>query len=62
MTVLSGRGYYTKSSMDILYIVVSKQEIAMLKKIVKATDHEAFITIHDVRDVFGKGFVDIQNS
>lgn len=62
VTVLSGRGYYTKSSMDILYIVVSKQEIAMLKKIVKATDHEAFITIHDVRDVFGKGFVDLQNS
>ncbi|MEO3944635.1 YitT family protein [Gorillibacterium sp. CAU 1737] len=62
VTVLSGQGYYTKTSMGVLYIVVNKQEIAMLKKIVKATDREAFLTIHDLQDVFGKGFVDIQNS
>ncbi|MFC0396571.1 DUF2179 domain-containing protein [Paenibacillus mendelii] len=26
---------------------------------VRSIDKEAFITIHDVRDVFGEGFVDI---
>ncbi|OAB26446.1 hypothetical protein PMSD_24980 [Paenibacillus macquariensis subsp. defensor] len=59
VTVLSGHGYYTKTSKEILYIVISKQEVSVLKKIVKSIDIDAFVTIHDVRDVFGEGFVDI---
>lgn len=59
VTVLSGHGYYTKSPKEVLYIVISKQEVSALKKIVKAIDVDAFVTIHDVRDVFGEGFVDI---
>ncbi|UHA75472.1 YitT family protein [Paenibacillus sp. 481] len=59
VTVLYGHGHYTKERKEILYIVISKQEVSTLKKIVKAIDKDAFITIHDVRDVFGEGFVDI---
>ncbi len=59
VTVLSGHGYYTKTPKEILYIVISKQEVSALKKIVKSIDIDAFVTIHDVRDVFGEGFVDI---
>ncbi|MFB5268520.1 YitT family protein [Paenibacillus enshidis] len=59
VTVLSGYGYYTGQSKDVLYIVTSKQEVSMLKKIVRAEDKNAFVTIHDVRDVFGEGFIDI---
>lgn len=59
VTVLSGYGYYTKSSKEVLYIVISKQEIAALKKIVKSIDKDAFLTIHDVRDVFGEGFMEL---
>ncbi|MDP1512680.1 YitT family protein [Paenibacillus ottowii] len=59
VTVLSGHGYYTKNPKEVLYIVISKQEVSALKKIVKAIDTTAFITIHDVRDVFGEGFLDI---
>lgn len=59
VTVMYGRGYYTKTPQEILYIVISKQELSTLKKIVKAADRNAFITIHDVRDVFGEGFIDI---
>jgi uncharacterized membrane-anchored protein YitT (DUF2179 family) len=62
VTVFSGHGYYTKTSKDILYIVISKQEVVKLKKIVKATDKNAFLAIHDVRDVFGEGFLDISKS
>ncbi|WP_078409067.1 YitT family protein [Priestia abyssalis] len=62
VTVFSGHGYYTKASKDILYIVISKQEVVKLKKIVKKTDTHAFIAIHDVRDVFGEGFLDISKS
>ncbi|MFD1953162.1 YitT family protein [Paenibacillus thailandensis] len=59
VTVLTGYGYYTKAAKEVLYIVISKQEIATLKKIVKAADKDAFLTIHDVRDVFGEGFVEL---
>ncbi|KJB86690.1 hypothetical protein AZ66_17420 [Paenibacillus sp. E194] len=59
VTVLEGHGYYTKDRKQVLYIVISKQEVSTLKKIVRATDKDAFITIHDVRDVFGEGFIDI---
>jgi len=59
VTVLSGHGYYTKNPKEVLYIVISKQEVSTLKKIVKSIDQAAFLTIHDVRDVFGEGFLDI---
>ncbi|MDO3409055.1 YitT family protein [Saccharibacillus sp. CPCC 101409] len=59
VTVLSGHGFYTKEAKEVLYIVISKQEVSQLKKIVKEADKDAFVTIHDVRDVFGEGFVDI---
>ncbi|WP_240415711.1 YitT family protein [Paenibacillus periandrae] len=59
VTVIYGHGYYSKQPREILYIVVSKQEVSLLKKIVKSIDKNAFITVHDVRDVFGNGFVDI---
>ncbi|MCU6792000.1 MULTISPECIES: YitT family protein [Paenibacillus] len=59
VTVMYGHGYYSKKPREILYIVVSKQEVSLLKKIVKSIDKNAFITVHDVRDVFGNGFVDI---
>lgn len=62
VTVLSGHGYYTQNAVDILYIVVSKKELPLLTTIVKAADREAFLTIHSVQDVFGKGFVDLQKS
>jgi len=59
VTVLHGHGYYTKTEKQILYIVISKQELSTLKRIVKASDKDAFITIHDVRDVFGEGFIEL---
>ncbi|WP_336990799.1 YitT family protein [Bacillus toyonensis] len=59
VTVYSGHGYYTKTPKEILYIVINKQEVIKLKRIVQTTDPAAFIAIHDVRDVFGEGFVDI---
>lgn len=62
VTVLSGHGYYTKEQKEILYIVISRQEVIKLKNIVKAVDTDAFIAVHDVRDVFGKGFIELSKS
>lgn len=62
VTVLTGHGYYTKTQKDILYIVISNQEVVKLKRIVREVDHNAFVAIHDVRDVFGEGFLEITKS
>lgn len=60
VTVLTGYGYYTKNKKDILYIIISKQEVTHLRKIVKKVDPFAFVTVQDVRDVFGEGFVQME--
>ena len=60
VTVYAGHGYYTKEKKDILYIVISNREVVKLKKIVQTADQDAFVAIHDVRDVFGEGFVEIE--
>jgi uncharacterized membrane-anchored protein YitT (DUF2179 family) len=56
VTVLKGYGAYTKQKKEILYVVINKQELMELKKIIHSIDPEAFVVIHDVRDVFGRGF------
>lgn len=56
VTIYNGTGYYSQAPKKILYIVIGSQEVVRLKRIVKMTDDNAFITIHDVRDVFGEGF------
>jgi len=61
VTVYSGQGYYLKEDKKILYIVISSQEVMKLKRIVQQADEDAFVAIHDVRDVFGEGFMAIDN-
>lgn len=56
VTIMEGRGGYTDSKKEILYVVINKQELVHLKQVVAEVDDEAFVVIHDVRDVMGSGF------
>ncbi|MCR8849253.1 YitT family protein [Rossellomorea sp. SC111] len=56
ITIINARGHYSKSSKDILYVVINKQELFLLKKMIQQIDEKAFVVVHDVRDVFGEGF------
>lgn len=58
VTAIECTGMYSLSKKKILFCVVSKKEIVDLKKIVKSTDSEAFITISDAREVLGEGFLE----
>ena len=58
VTGIKAQGMYTKQAKDMLYVVVSRKEITKLRDMVKAIDHEAFITIADVREVLGEGFIE----
>ncbi|MFM1654963.1 YitT family protein [Brevibacillus sp. B_LB10_24] len=56
LTVLEGRGGYTGANKNVLYIVINKQEIVRLKKIINEIDQNAYVTIHNVHEMIGKGF------
>ncbi len=56
VTMLDGRGMYTKYDREILLAIVSRMEITTLKSIVAETDRKAFVIIYDVHEVLGEGF------
>ncbi|MDR2995315.1 MAG: YitT family protein [Bacillus cereus] len=56
VTVLEGRGGYTGRNKEVLYVVINKQELVKLKQVISRVDEDAFVVIHDVREVLGGGF------
>jgi uncharacterized membrane-anchored protein YitT (DUF2179 family) len=56
VTILKGRGSYTKRDRDVLYCVVAKNELPRLKNVIISVDPHAFVAVTDVHDVLGEGF------
>ncbi|WP_110112375.1 YitT family protein [Bacillus sp. CGMCC 1.16541] len=56
VTVLKGQGSYSKQELNVLYCVVSKNEIFRLKQVITSIDPHAFVAVSDVHDVLGEGF------
>ena len=57
LTILNGRGYFSKQEKDVLYVVISKTQVTRAKRLIRQIDENAFLVIHDVRDVYGNGFL-----
>jgi uncharacterized membrane-anchored protein YitT (DUF2179 family) len=55
-TVVDAMGWYSKENSKIVMCVCRKRDLAMVLKIVRSVDPEAFITIGSVMGVYGKGF------
>jgi len=55
-TLLKGKGGYTGSDKEVLYCVISRNELTRLKQIVYSVDHKSFIVVSNVHDVLGEGF------
>ena len=58
VTGINGTGMYTKGEKQVLFVVVGKNQLVPLQKMVKDIDTKAFITIADVREVLGEGFTE----
>lgn len=56
VTLYPAKGAYSGKPKQVVYCVVSRQEIRQLKTIVRSIDPRAFIVINDVHDVLGEGF------
>jgi uncharacterized membrane-anchored protein YitT (DUF2179 family) len=57
-TGLKARGMYTKQEGEMLFVVVSPKEIVQLRRIVREIDPQAFMTISDIKEVLGEGFME----
>ncbi|MGL6174436.1 MAG: YitT family protein [Cellulosilyticaceae bacterium] len=61
-TGLKARGMYSKDEKEMLFAVVSQKEITKLREIISNVDPKAFVTIADVREVLGAGFIEDMDS
>ncbi|GAA0117129.1 YitT family protein [Clostridium senegalense] len=56
VTGLQGTGMYTNEDKKILFVVCDQKELVILQNIVKEIDDKAFLTITDIKEVYGRGF------
>lgn len=56
VTVLEGKGAWTGAPRPVLYCVISRAEVAILKMIVHEADPQAFMVIGAAHEALGEGF------
>ena len=56
VTLLDGKGWYSKEDISVLMVVVRRYEASTVFRAVKEIDPEAFISVANVMGVYGKGF------
>ena len=61
VTILSGTGAYTGASRPVLYCILTRSEINILKGIVSETDPGAFMVIGQANEALGEGFQPLQD-
>lgn len=58
VTGINARGVYSGQDKLMLFCVVNKKEIIMLKEKVDKIDPDAFVIVTDAREVHGEGFIE----
>lgn len=61
VTLMDGKGWYTKEQQTVLITLVRKHEVNDVYKIIKELDSEAFISVANVMGVYGQGFERIRS-
>jgi len=56
VTYLEGEGAYTHNKKRVIYCIVTLNQLAKLKQIVKEVDDKAFMAVSDTAEVLGRGF------
>ncbi len=60
VTVLSGKGWYSKEEVKILFLLAKKSQSVEIFRLIKDIDPDAFISQSEVIGVYGKGFDQIK--
>lgn len=56
VTTLQGTGEYTGEKRELVYVVITRSEVQMLKSIVNDADPNAFMVVGAAHEVLGEGF------
>ena len=56
VTVLDGKGWYTKNSVQVLMVITRRSDVNLLLRYIKSIDPDAFLSVSSVTGVYGKGF------
>ena len=56
VTVLDGKGWYTKQDTKVLMVLTRKTDLNLLLRYIKQIDDKAFLSVSSVNGVYGKGF------
>ena len=56
VTVLNGKGWYTKHDTEVVMVITRKIDLNVFLKYINAIDPNAFISVSSVTGVYGKGF------
>lgn len=56
VTLLSGKGAFSGAEKQVVYVVISRNEVMRFKNIVQEIDPYAFLIVNDVHEVLGEGF------
>jgi len=59
VTVIEGKGWFTKESKPMIMCVIDRSQIYSLRNIINDCDPTAFFILADAREVIGLGFKDI---
>jgi len=56
VTVLDGKGWYTKQETKVLMVLTRKTDLNLMLRYIKQIDPKAFLSVSSVNGVYGKGF------
>lgn len=60
VTVLDGKGWYTKQDTKVLMVLTRKSDLNLMLRYIKQLDSNAFLSVSSVNGVYGKGFDSIK--
>ena len=60
VTLIDGEGWYTNQKSKIVMVVMRKDDLSLLYKMVREIDRDAFLSVGNVSGVYGKGFDEIK--
>lgn len=55
-TILNGTGAYSGNDKNVILCIVRRNQISKLRNIIKTIDEDAFVIVHEVKEVLGEGF------
>lgn len=62
VTLLDSQGGYSKQPGKLVVVIVKRTEISKMLKVIKEVDSDAFVSIGNVSEVYGKGFEPMKKS